>query len=90
MRTSLLTLFLSLGLLGVSTAKAFPVCFTDTYGYIFYSLDATKTGPAYIELTGTATALSDWDWNVTGFIDKTTNTVFLSITNPFPMDVPSM
>lgn len=83
MRTSLLTLFLSIGLLGISTAKAFPVCFTDIYGYI-YSLDAVKTGPGYIELNGTATALSDWDWNVTGYIDKTTNTVFLSITNLFP------
>lgn len=60
-------------------------CFIDEFGYIA-EVSATRTGPGYYELNGTADVLTGYDWAVTGYYDKAADIWSLTFTNPFPDD----
>lgn len=85
MKKHVLLLALVAGLFSVQslTAQITGFCFTDVFGYTT-SVSATRTGPGYWELTGTADVLTGTDWLVDGYYDKTSDVWSINFTNPAP------
>ena len=80
--TSLIITFV-LFLSSNSNAEISNFCFIDDFGYIS-EVTATRTGPGYYTLTGSADVLTGYDWIVSGYYDKATDVWSLTYTNPTP------
>ncbi|MFI5173069.1 MAG: T9SS type A sorting domain-containing protein, partial [Chitinophagales bacterium] len=85
MRKKLQVLVVAIGLMSLTQVNAGieAFCFTDAFGYVA-DVSATRTAPGYWELEGTADVLTGYDWAVSGYYDKASDTWSITFTNTAP------
>ncbi|MEZ5014682.1 MAG: FlgD immunoglobulin-like domain containing protein [Chitinophagales bacterium] len=83
MKKSARIFLMSIAMFAVTQAKALDLCFYDWWGYV-YNVTATKTGPDYWSISGSAQVGAPVAWNVSGYLDRASGTMMFSVTNPAP------